>query len=58
MAKKTDTTTLFRIVALLTALALLAAAGLVYLQPSGGGARKFDLGDGIQDPGLSDNHPG
>jgi len=43
MAKKTDTTTLFRIVALLTALALLAAAGLVYLQPSGGGAASAEL---------------
>ena len=43
MAKKTDTTTLFRIVALLTALALLAAAALVYLQPSGGGAASAEL---------------
>jgi twitching motility protein PilJ len=37
MAKKTDTTNLFRIVALLVAIALLAAAGLVYMQTSGGG---------------------
>ena len=43
MAKKTDTTTLFRIVALLVAVALLAAAGLVYLQPSGGGAGSAEL---------------
>jgi len=43
MAKKTDTTTLFRIVALLTALALLAAAALVYLQPSAGGAASAEL---------------
>ena len=38
MAKKTDTTNLFRIVALVAALVLLVAAGLVYMQPSGGGA--------------------
>ena len=43
MAKKTDTTNLFRIVALLVALALLAAAGLVYLQPSGSGAASAEL---------------
>jgi twitching motility protein PilJ len=43
MAKKTDTTNLFRIVALLVALALLAAAGLVYLAPSGGGAASAEL---------------
>jgi hypothetical protein len=43
MAKKTDTTNLFRIVALLAALALLAAAGLVYLAPSGGGAASAEL---------------
>ena len=43
MAKKTDTTTLFRIVALLVALALLAAAALVYLQPSGGSAASTEL---------------
>jgi len=43
MAKKTDTTTLFRIVALLVAVALLAAAGLVYLQPSGGAAGSAEL---------------
>jgi twitching motility protein PilJ len=43
MAKKTDTTNLFRIVALLVALALLAAAALVYLQPSGRGAASAEL---------------
>ncbi len=43
MAKKTDTTTLFRIVALLVAAALLAAAGLVYLQPSGSAAGSAEL---------------
>jgi twitching motility protein PilJ len=43
MAKKTDTTNLFRIVALLVAIALLAAAGLVYLQPSGGDAASAEL---------------
>jgi twitching motility protein PilJ len=43
MAKKTDTTTLFRIVALLVVLALLAAAGLIYLQPAGGGAASAEL---------------
>ncbi len=43
MAKKTDTTNLFRIIALLIAIALLAAAGLVYLQPSGGGAASAEL---------------
>ena len=43
MAKKTDTTTLFRIVALLVAVALLAAAGLVYLQPAGGAAGSAEL---------------
>jgi hypothetical protein len=43
MAKKTDTTNLFRIVALLVAIALLAAAGLVYLQPPGGGAASAEL---------------
>ena len=43
MAKKTDTTNLFRTIALLVAIALLAAAGLVYLQPSGGGAASAEL---------------
>ena len=43
MAKKTDTTSLFRTVALLAAFALLAAAALVYLQPSGGGAASPEL---------------
>ena len=43
MAKKTDTTTLFRTVALLVAVALLAAAGLVYMQPSGGAAGSAEL---------------
>ena len=43
MAKKTDTTNLFRIVALLAALVLLVAAGLVYMQPSGGGAAQTEL---------------
>ena len=38
MAKKTDTTTLFRTVALLVAVTWLAAAGLVYMQPSGSAA--------------------
>ena len=43
MAKKTDTTNLFRIVALVAALVLLVAAGLVYMQPSGGGAAQTEL---------------
>jgi twitching motility protein PilJ len=43
MAKKTDTTTLFRTVALLVVVALLAAAGLVYMQPSGGAAGSAEL---------------
>jgi hypothetical protein len=43
MANKTDTTTLFRTVALLVAVALLAAAGLVYMQPSGGAAGSAEL---------------
>jgi twitching motility protein PilJ len=43
MAKKTDTSNLFRIVALFLALTLLAAAGVLYLQPSGGGAASAEL---------------
>ena len=43
MAKKTDTTTLFRTVALLVAVTLLAAAGLVYMQPSGSAAGSAEL---------------
>ena len=43
MAKKTDTTTLFRSVALLVAVALLAAAGFVYVQSSGGAAGSAEL---------------
>jgi twitching motility protein PilJ len=43
MAKKTDTTNLFRTIALLVAIALLAAAGLVYLQPSGSGGTSAEL---------------
>jgi twitching motility protein PilJ len=43
MAKKTDTSNLFRIVALFLALTLFAAAGLVYLQPSGSGAAAAEL---------------
>ena len=43
MAKKTDTTNLFRTLALVAALLLLAAAGLVYLQPQGGGAAQTEL---------------
>ena len=43
MAKKTDTSTLFRMVALILALALLAAAGSVYLQPSGNRAESAEL---------------
>jgi len=43
MAKKTDTTNLFRSVALLVAVALLAAAGLVYMQPAGGDTGTVEL---------------
>jgi twitching motility protein PilJ len=43
MAKKTDTSNLFRTVALLVALVLLAAAALVYLRPQGGGAAQAEL---------------
>ncbi len=43
MAKKTDTTTLFRTIALLVAVALLAAAGLVYLQTSGSASGSAEL---------------
>jgi twitching motility protein PilJ len=43
MAKKTDTTNLFRVLALVAALVLLVAAGLVYMQPSGGGAAQAEL---------------
>jgi len=38
MANKTDTSSIFRIVAILTALSLLAAGALVFLQASGGSA--------------------
>ena len=37
MAKKTDTTSIFRSVALIAAVLMLAAAALVYLQSQGGG---------------------
>jgi twitching motility protein PilJ len=43
MAKKTDTTSVFRIVALLAAVFLLGAAALVYLQAQGGGGSAAEL---------------
>lgn len=43
MAKKTDTTNLFRILALVVALVLLVAAGLVYLQRPADGASQTEL---------------
>jgi len=43
MANKTDTTSRFRIVALLISVSLLAAAALVYLQASGGGSSAAEL---------------
>jgi len=43
MANKTDTTSRFRIVALLISVSLLAAAALVYLQASGGGNSAAEL---------------
>jgi len=43
MAKKTDTTSVFRIVALLIAVSLLSAMALVYLQGQGGGGSAAEL---------------
>jgi len=43
MAKKTETTPIFRLVALLIALSLLGAMALVYLQAQGGGGSSAEL---------------
>ena len=43
MAKKTDTTSVFRIVALLIVVSLLSAVALVYLQAQGGGGSTAEL---------------
>nr|MDJ0940842.1 hypothetical protein [Woeseiaceae bacterium] len=47
MAKKTDTASVFRMIAGGTAFALIAAAGLIYLQSTGGGGSVAALSQAV-----------